>query len=208
MKMERLNEKQIKFVFSRTDLLDKNINLDELAYGSDKAREFFRDIMQEAFDKFGFESENTPLMIEAMPSNEDKISIIVTKVADKDEKNNHLKDLIKTSKDKGNKKPKEFKKKSPYMIFRFDNIDEVSELSAKLNTIYFGTNSLYKLNDEFLLLVHKDGIHKKSYAYIKALLNEFGEFVYSSSLSENFLKEQGETMIEENAIEILGKFLA
>ena len=37
MKLERVNENQIKCTLSRGDLLERHINLNELAYGSEES---------------------------------------------------------------------------------------------------------------------------------------------------------------------------
>lgn len=45
MKIERLNENQIRCTLSKEDLVNREIKLSELAYGSDKAKRLFRDMM-------------------------------------------------------------------------------------------------------------------------------------------------------------------
>ena len=42
-------------------------------------------MMQQAAQEFGFEAENMPLMIEAIPSSSDSIVLIITKVEDPEE---------------------------------------------------------------------------------------------------------------------------
>jgi len=82
MKIEKINDNQIKFLLSNEDLRDRNIRLDELAYGSEKAQELFREIMERAGNECNFHAgSDTPLVIEAIPMNRDGIMIIVTKVA-------------------------------------------------------------------------------------------------------------------------------
>lgn len=85
MKIERINENKIKCTLNRDDLDSRNIMLTEFAYGSEKARAFFRDLMIQAEDEVGFEAEDIPLMIEAIPVNQDCIILFVTKVADPEE---------------------------------------------------------------------------------------------------------------------------
>ena len=85
MKIEKLNENQIRCTLTREDLESRNINLHELAYGTDKAKALFREMMRFASYKFGFEAEDIPLMIEAVPISQDKIVLIVTKVPYPDE---------------------------------------------------------------------------------------------------------------------------
>ncbi len=48
MKIERINENQIRCTLSNFDLSVRNMNLGELAYGSEKARSLFREMIQRA----------------------------------------------------------------------------------------------------------------------------------------------------------------
>ena len=79
MKIEKLSDNQIRCTLTRADLAERQLQLSELAYGTEKARSLFHDMMQQAAQEFGFEAENMPLMIEAIPSSSDSIVLIITK---------------------------------------------------------------------------------------------------------------------------------
>lgn len=85
MKLEKVNENQIRCTLTRDDLLSRKLNINELAYGTEKAKNLFRDMMQQAHYEFGFEAEDIPLMIEAIPLNAECIVLIITKVDDPEE---------------------------------------------------------------------------------------------------------------------------
>ncbi len=85
MKIEKINENQIKCTLTREDLVSRKIRLSELTYGSEKAKTLFRDMMAQASRDLGFEIDNTPLMIEAIPISVDSIVLIITKVEDPEE---------------------------------------------------------------------------------------------------------------------------
>ena len=85
MKIEKINENQIRCTLTQEDLDSHQVNLRELAYGTEKAKRLFRDMMQQAQIQFGFEADNIPLMIEAIPVNADSIILIITKVEDPEE---------------------------------------------------------------------------------------------------------------------------
>ena len=85
MKIEKLNDRQIRCTLTKADLADRQLKLSELAYGTEKAKALFRDMVQQASLKFGFEAEDIPLMIEAVPLNSDCIVLIITKVEDPEE---------------------------------------------------------------------------------------------------------------------------
>lgn len=85
MKIEKVNEHQIRCTLTREDLLNRELKISELAYGTEKAKSLFRDMMQQAAYECGFEAEDIPLMIEAIPLNAECIVLIVTKVEDPEE---------------------------------------------------------------------------------------------------------------------------
>ncbi len=85
MKIERLSENQIRCTLYKSDLADKELLLTELAYGTDKAKELFRELMQQASNELGFEVDNVPLMIEAIPVSPECLILVITKVEDPEE---------------------------------------------------------------------------------------------------------------------------
>lgn len=85
MKIEKVNEHQIRCTLTREDLANRELKISELAYGTEKAKSLFRDMMRQAAFECGFEAEDIPLMIEAIPLNSECIVLIITKVEDPEE---------------------------------------------------------------------------------------------------------------------------
>lgn len=85
MKIERISDNQIRCTLSKHDLMERQLKLSELAYGSDKAKELFRDMMEQANIDLGFEADDIPLMIEAIPTSRDSIILVITKVDNPEE---------------------------------------------------------------------------------------------------------------------------
>ena len=80
MRIEKINENQIRCTLTKEDLADRQIKISELAYGSEKAKSLFRDMIEQANYEFGFEAEDIPLMIEAIPLSGENIILQITKV--------------------------------------------------------------------------------------------------------------------------------
>lgn len=80
MRIEKVNDTQIRCTLTREDLEERQIKMKELTYGTDKARNLFNEMMQQANLEFGFESENIPLLIEAIPLSTESIILIISKV--------------------------------------------------------------------------------------------------------------------------------
>lgn len=85
MKIERINENQIRCTLTSFDLNVRNINLIELAYGTEKARKLFREMIQKASNEVGFEADDIPLMVEAIPLSSESIMLVITKIEDPEE---------------------------------------------------------------------------------------------------------------------------
>lgn len=85
MHIEKINDNQIKCILSQRDLLARELDLSELAYGTEKARSLFREMIEQAHDAFGFEADNTPLMVEAIPISKESIVLIITRIDTPDE---------------------------------------------------------------------------------------------------------------------------
>ncbi len=86
MKIEKISDNQIRCKLTPEDLEERQIRLSELAYGSEKARALFRDMMLQAHKEYGFTNDsNIPLMIEAIPGSGNSLTLIITKVEDPEE---------------------------------------------------------------------------------------------------------------------------
>lgn len=85
MKIERLSENSIRCTLNRADLDSRELKISELAYGTEKAKTLFKDMIAQASFECGFEAEDIPLMIEAIPVSPDCIVLVITKVEDPEE---------------------------------------------------------------------------------------------------------------------------
>lgn len=84
MKIERVNDHQIRCTLTKKELEKRDLKLSEMSYGNEKVKRLFQDMMQMAAYECDFEAEDTPLMIEVIPFTECAV-IIITKVEDPDE---------------------------------------------------------------------------------------------------------------------------
>ena len=120
MKIEKINDNQIRCTLTHADLAERQLHLSELAYGTEKAKSLFHDMMQQAAFEFGFEADDIPLMIEAIPVNLDSIILIITKVEDPEELDTRF---SKFAPFKGNK---------PSDTVEIDGADNIIDIFQKL----------------------------------------------------------------------------
>lgn len=85
MKIEKINDNQIKCTLTAEDLASRHLKLSELAYGTEKIQDLFREMIQQAGYECGFDAADIPLMIEAIPMSSGCVVLIITKVEDPEE---------------------------------------------------------------------------------------------------------------------------
>lgn len=121
VKIEKINDNQIRCTLTRQDLESHQIRLSELAYGTEKAKQLFRDMIEQAHTQFGFEADNIPLMIEAIPVSAESIVLIITKVEDPEELDTRFSKFAP------------FRGDSSRNAIQFDGADSILDLIQKLH---------------------------------------------------------------------------
>lgn len=213
MKIEKISNAQIRCTLNKTDLSTRQIKISELAYGTEKAQELFKDMMAQASDEFGFEADNVPLMIEAIPLSGDSIMLIITKVDNPDELDDKFASIPKQNVRKFKKKetddeePLETPKVSDQkqMIYLFRNLDEVTKVAQIILPLYNGVNSLYKddQTSDYYLVLHKSDDAQNAFVGLHGLLSEYGRKKAVSHIMEAFLDEHYDLIIKDKAVQVL-----
>lgn len=80
MKIEKITDYKIRCTLSGEDLKERNLNITELAYGTDKAKDLFSDMMERAKYQYGVCFDGNPLMIEVVSSSPDNLILTITSV--------------------------------------------------------------------------------------------------------------------------------
>jgi len=202
MKIEKISENQVKFILSRTDLEERNIEISELAYGSEKTYQLFQDMMRQAHAEFNFESENIPLMVEAMPIGNSHVVVVVTKIADSSETAETAFPPLEPAPPANGSDEKTVPQGSGLVIFSFASVDEVALVAKRLKGFYSGGSSLYKYEGRYFLVLQSEA-SCCSLTEAEVILYEYGEKHVSTDVSKSFLVERGETLITVQALEKL-----
>lgn len=260
MKIERINENQIKCTLNKNDLASRQIKVAELAYGTEKAKLLFRDMMQQAASEFGFHAEDLPLMIEAIPIPGDSIILIITKVEDPEELDTRFsnfstedseedlmddyldemeeleeepsdpdaalmdmfhavrermenlssksKDFVPLSQMLGADKKENGKQEnaSDYVIrmYSFDNLNTILSFVGLISG-YKGISSLYRSNKDnrYYLIMDNTSQSIQEFYHYCGIISEYGTPEEYSSVREAYYKEHFQTIIRQNALQIL-----
>lgn len=226
MKIEKISDTQIKVTLNHSDLIDRNLKLSELAYGSQKAQALFKDMMAKANEEFGFETDNVPLMIEAVPLSTDSIMIVVTKVDDpsqieqkleaigerpthrtfKEPEEDRLTDLALMGKDISEAQTMPIDKEMA-ITYVFNDFDQTCMAAHRVQPMFAGDNSLYKYNENYFLVFGRNKKLDNQVEGMIGILDEFGSKCPNSALNELYLKEHGKLMIDLHAVDVLSKYL-
>ena len=225
MKIERINDTQIRCTLSGFDLSVRNLSLGELAYGSDKARRLFNEMIQKASNEVGFDIGDTPVMIEAIPLSSESVVLIITKVDDPEELDTRFARFsspysddmpsysdevqsldgifptsIRTSSSDGND--------DSIRVFIFNSLDSVIDASSSVYTMVDNIfSSLYKdaVEHRYILVLKKGNADNKLFANICNLLSEFGIKQNKANYAAAYIEEHCELLIPIDAIESLSK---
>jgi adapter protein MecA 1/2 len=207
MKIERINDNEIKVTISQNDLDERNIDLGSLNYNSPAAQELFWDMMEQAEIEFGFTSSDSQLCIEAIPDSIEGFVVTISKV-DEDGDFESIQKYIKNKFKKNDLRVKKKNRKifSTIMIYSFKEFEDLCALSKKINPMYSGESSLFKLKDTYYLILTRSSFTISNSKMFDVLLGEYGSKVSNIGFYEGYLNEYGSKIIEFNAIEILNNY--
>lgn len=220
MKIERISENQIKCTLSRSDLASRHIRMSELAYGTEKTRGLFQDMMEQASNEVGFDANDLPLMIEAIPVSMDCIVLMITKVEDPEEVDTkfssftHINDLLSINEeetpynvsgdaplpgpDAGSGNDTEY-------LYSFDSLDTVVDFAHHINGLYNGSNALYKNNSDgrYYLLLSRSSHSLKEFGMICNSALEYARREPMNYARSAYLEEHFEKILPEKALQSL-----
>ena len=213
MKIEKMNDHQIRCTLTSEDLATRNIKLSELAYGSEKTRALFRDMMQQAAMDFGFEAEDIPLMVEAIPLDLDADSIDASDVDDTATQFLQLLQRLRQEQNASKTEEKETTETDRELpsnlvrMFTCADLDAIILAAEALHGFYQGKNTLYKNPQEhtYHLIVHQS---QHTISEFNRVINLICSYLkpqkYTAGL-QAFYEEHFQKIIRGNALQQLGK---
>ena len=201
MKIEKINDNQIRCTLTKEDLADRQIKLSELAYGSEKARGLFKDMIQQANYEFGFEANDLPLMVEDTRfSRFSELDEDVLEQIGFEEENSISKKGAAEVLEESEPKQVDLGK-----MFEFRTLEQVARLSHVLSGFYFGPNDLYKSNktNRFYLMLTKGEHTLEEFNKVCNVAAEYAiQKKYSPAIHAHF-KEHEKVVVEVDALNVL-----
>ena len=230
MKIEKIDNNKIRCFLSSDDLSARQIELTELAYGTEKATLLFHEMLEEASEEFGLDFEDSPIMVEAIPVAQDSIILIISKVDDPEELDTRfsrfapgledtdqlseqtalipqilegIEDDTNTSENKNtHENDNEDSETELVRIFKFKTIDEISNAAKVLSLSHDIQSSLFfdPSYNSYYLAIFMGNIPKENYVRICNTLSEFGNRIYGDAATAAYYEEHLECIIKKDAL--------
>ena len=226
MKIEKISDKRLKILLTSEDLKQRNIKMTELAFGTEKTRELFKEMMEIASDECGFYAEDSQLMIEAIPLSLEAIVILVTKIDEEDAEGDKTPvdsidsdaDLDSGGQERSGRRFVRHSGRSSSVkksaddnlvsVFEFNKLDDVSLVSRNLFGRFTGESYLLKLKGNyFLVLQNNSSLDEISDKDLEIIMGEYGRKREVNPISRAYLFEHGELIIDNPAIDVLSEYL-
>ncbi|MBR1861949.1 MAG: adaptor protein MecA [Lachnospiraceae bacterium] len=231
MKIEKLNDNQIRCTLTRDDLAKRNLRISELAYGSEKTQNLFREMVRQADYEYGFETDNVPLMVEAIPMNSGNIVLIITKVDDPEELDTRFSRFTPYSNpddedfdeelddffgnfESGSVAPeptfgemlgKAMDEENPNRccVFGFDSLSRVMDFARQVRSATV-ESTLYKTDEgKYSLVVQPGNATKNEFRNLCLIASEYGKGKVITNTANEFMREHNDILIGEDAIKKL-----
>ena len=176
MKIEKVNENQIRCTLTREDLASRELKISELAYGTEKAKSLFRDsdesTADEVLDLFRrIQSEDNTANAPEAPS------------ASAPEESDSVRSRL----------------------FRMESLKQVINAAVIAGSHYHGLSTLYheEGTDGYYLILTQGEEDREVFDRVCNVISEYGIPKRSTPASLTFLEEHCSTLIAEHALQRL-----
>ena len=201
MRIEKLTENKIRVIVKPSDLKLKSLDIHLLMTKALEKQTFFANMLEQAKQEVGFNTDGCKLLIEAFSSSDDVLIFTITKYSTEDIA------YCKTPKKRLIAKRKTLNLSNKLAIYKFENFDEFCDFCECIDKVSefdiknFSKNiALYLYNDTYYLLIKNINTSYCGANLFYSIISEFSKLVSYSSSFENKLIEHGKAIIKRNAI--------
>ena len=222
MKIEKINDNQIRCTVTLADLQDRHLKISELITNSAKAKLLLQDMVQQAAAEFGFDVEGMSLMIETAPASKDAVVFTITRLAGDGSPDDEPLGLeAPLNKLFGAESVAHFIQKlrssiygeesetaapeAPACVFSFDNLEQVIQTAIVFDGLFNVNTSLYRddLAACYLLIVCRRGSNDLEFNRACNKISEYAALEDSDNSVLAYIKEHNRLIIAGNALEVL-----
>jgi adapter protein MecA 1/2 len=191
MRLERLTVNKIKIFLTSDDLMERGLSKDDIWKDSVKWHQLFHDMLEEASEEFDVDIQGS-VAVEIFSLQAQGMIMIIT-VDENIEEEEVLFD--------GFVEMQVRVEGCENLLFQFDSIEDIIDLSHRLTSLQVSGGSLFSYNNRYYLLMNN--LDPSLVEKIAAFLSEYGN---PSILSTHVLAEYGNQIIKDNAVETILKY--
>ena len=191
VRIEKLELNKVKVIVYPVDLNDMNINIKTLRPDSPQLHTFLFEVMERVKKETGFNPYSGQIVVEALPM-EDCVELTVTKISEKKPR-----DAMKS-------KPKRVRavlknKEDTNTLYTFESFDNLCKALMCLNESVLNSASYYRIENNHLL--NLKNVTLETHTVLREFMSDFD----NSKLNENFLREHGELIAENDRLITMAK---
>lgn len=224
MKFQRINDKVIRCVITKEEMNNAGVDLDDLMANREKAEKFLQYVLDQAKFEVNYETNGDILNVQLSVMRDGEISMMIS-----DDHNAAVKalaqqfqsklfefrELLENAKRKmANPKEKiiasiiDSTKEDSVIEFDFwaklNTLDLCIELAKSLGELKEGKSYLYRYNDSYYMNIVMS-VTKAEIVHNVFMLSEYAQSLNDYASSANLIKEHGELIISENALNMLAE---
>lgn len=188
MRLERLTANKIKIFLTSDDLFERGLSKEDIWKDSVKWNQLFHDMLEEASEEFDVDIQGS-VAVEIFSLQAQGMIMIIT-VDEVSEEEEPLYD--------GFIEMQVRVEGCEYLLYEFENFENVIDLSKRLSFISISGGKLYSLNNRYYLQMSKSET-----ANLETMASVLSEFGNASIISPNILAEYGKLIIENKAVETI-----
>ncbi len=222
MKIEKVNDNQIRCTVTLADLQDRPLKISDLLTNPKKAKLLLHDMVQQAATEFGFEVDGMSLMIETTPGSKDSVVFTITRLSDDSQQDSWQDQGVLPNKLLGAETVGEFfknlraelisaasekKNEKSHCIFSFDTLEQVIYAAGVFDGWFEARTNLYKdnLSSCYLLFVFLEGLSSSDFNRACNLLSEYAVLEESDASVLAYVHEHAELVLKDNALQSLAE---
>ena len=209
MRIDKINNHMVRCFLNAADLREREMSITDVRYGNPATMELFRDVIEEATLRYGFNSEDLPLVIEAIPCSPNEIELTISVIEDMDELDPHFANYAPADDEPAVHPARQ--SRDGFMdtddpsyvlntgVFSLENIDEVMSFCKKA-AAFTGSSVLYRSREDnsfYLVLNRPESMDGRDFRLFLNSMNEFGERMEASQVLYASLLEHDTPVMEE-----------
>lgn len=207
MRMERINEHQVRCVITLQDLKEHKLTTGDLKYGTKAIRALFKEVIGRAVEHYKFNEDHLPVMVEAIPIKDGELLVILSAVENVEELDPHFAHF-QDDVDETEEETEEAEQGFPAVnelaeeqvaLFSFDGIGSVIEFCRRIATLDVHTELYHgeKAHGFYLVIHRPERMEDGEFLSFKNSLREFREPVSRGEAVYAWLKEHEERILVE-----------